>query len=324
VFSLPMVPLSTLLSAAAIASYSTPRACHDAASAGRAPAMAAPRLVRVRRAGGGGGARMVVAFDAEMFAHYENPERFPNTDLRIVEFPNPILRAPNAEITEFDDDFRKLCDEFFSVMYGATGVGLAAPQVGLNLKLFVYNPDPSAPGALRKMGERVVANPKILEYCQTSDVDIEGCLSSRAECCRGDIRRAKELNVEYQDERGRVKRKKLRGFEARVFQHEFDHINGVLHIDRQSPADRERIQPFLDVLVEQHGPGGVLDPPEGVIEGLGGPPRTLARAVASAPAVEGALQGSSSSGAPAPKKTGFGGGAAAAKSKGKGKGKRRK
>ena len=71
-------------------------------------------------------------FDPDMFAQYANPPSFDGTKLQIVEFPNPILRAANADIANFDDDFRALCKEMLSVMYGAKGVGLAAPQVGLN------------------------------------------------------------------------------------------------------------------------------------------------------------------------------------------------
>ena len=244
-------------------------------------------------------------FDETMFNHYANPGNVEGSSLGpITEYPNPILRASNAEVTEFDDKLVKLCDEFFAMMYAATGVGIAAPQVGLNIQLFVYNTDPTAPGALKKMGQRVVANPKILEYSQATDVEIEGCLSSRSECCRGNIRLSKEIRVEcvsparpnpihrfapkrgslftcccaaardgrFQDERGRVKTKKLRGFEARVFQHEYDHLQGVLHIDRQSAADRLLIQPYLEKLVEIHGPGGVLEPKAEVLAGLQPPP----------------------------------------------------
>ena len=270
-------------------------------------------------------------FDEEMFKHYANPEKFDGTDLTITEFPSRILRDPNRDIVDFDDKFQQLCKEMFAVMYGANGVGLAAPQVGLNLRLFVYNPDPGAPGALKQMGERVVANPKILEYCQPTDVEIEGCLSSRAECCRGDIKRCKQIDVEYQDERGRLKRKKLRGFEARVFQHEFDHIDGVLHIDRQSPTDRSKSQPFLDVLIEQHGPGGVLEPPPEKLASLQPEPAFW---IDMAPDVEKAMQQIRSANAapkgkakaaPAPaaaaakpKGSGFGGGVSSSSSKGKG------
>ena len=201
------------------------------------------------------------ALDADMFRQYANPESFEDSARKIVEFPNPILRSTNTEILEFDEELAKLCAEFFRIMYAANGVGIAAPQVGLNQQLFVYNVNPGAPGALRTMGEIVVVNPKIVEYSETTDVEVEGCLSSRSECCVGDIRRASEVRVEYQDARGRLRKKKLRGFEARVFQHEFDHLQGILHIDRQSSSDRKRIQPFLDALVEMHGPGGALDPP---------------------------------------------------------------
>jgi peptide deformylase len=266
-------------------------------------------------------------FDAEMFAQYANPAAFEDTNLLITEFPNPILRAPNAEVTEFDDKLQELCKECFSVMYGANGVGLAAPQVGMNIQLFVYNCDPKAPGSIKKMGEKVVCNPKILEFCQATETDIEGCLSSRSECCRGDIRRFKELQVEYQDERGRVKRRKLRGFEARVFQHEYDHLQGVLHIDRQSAADRRASQTYLDKLIELHGPGGELEPRPEVAAAMQPPPFSLTLEpppVAKPTPARAPSRGGTSEGASAAPKAkagfgGFGGGVGAGASGKKGK-----
>ena len=138
--------------------------------------------------------------------------------------------------------------------------------------------------------------------------------------------RAQELQVEYQDERGRAKKKKLRGFEARVFQHEYDHINGILHIDRQSARDRKMIQPYLDVLVERHGPGGVLEPPPDVLFELKPPiPKTAAaRAAAASPeaaAKAEAVAAPAAAAAPAAPTKGFG--AAAGKGK-KGGGKKKK
>ena len=96
--------------------------------------------------------------------------------------------------------------------------------MGRSLRLFVYNTDPQAPGALKTLGERVVANPKIVEYSAETEVGAEGCLSLRAECCRGDVRRASWVAVEYQDEVGAVQRKQLRGFEAVVFQNQYDKL----------------------------------------------------------------------------------------------------
>ena len=126
--------------------------------------------------------------------------------------------------------------------------------------------------------------------------------------------------MEYQDERGRVKQKRLRGFEARVFQHEYDHINGVLHIDRQSAADRVKIQPFLDVLIEQHGPGGDLDLPEQTVVTLQPPvmdaapaanpmaQATKATTKAAKAAVKAAAKAMATNDGAATKTTGFGGG----------------
>lgn len=270
-----------------------------------------PALIDAKRPG----------FEPEKFKTYANPDRFEGTSLTITEYPSPILRAKNADITEFDDALARLCSEFFSVMYGANGVGLAAPQVGLNLRLFVYNVDPTAPGALRKLGERIVVNPKIVEYSAATDIDIEGCLSSRSECCIGNICRASSLSVEYQDERGRLKKKRLRGFEARVFQHEMDHIAGVLHLDRQSDEDRAKIRPYLEVLEELHGPGAVCElAPESVTR-LQPPPLTGATSPPPVPAAATPtkrVKSKPAAQAPAPARTaGFGAGAGARKGKDK-------
>ena len=147
-------------------------------------------------------------FDQKMFDYYANPETFKDTTLTVMEFPNPVLREVGKPVTDFDDKLAKLCEDMFTILYDSKGVGLSAPQVGLSLRVFVYNTDPSSP--LRKMREVAVINPKITDYCAAgeldawTDVDIEGCLSSRAECCRGHVRRAKVIEVEYQDVQGCV------------------------------------------------------------------------------------------------------------------------
>ena len=73
---------------------------------------------------------------------------------------------------------------------------------------------------------------------------------------RADVERAGWIKVEYQDAKGKVRRKKLVGWEARIFQHEYDHLDGVLYVDRLSEAERSRVQPELDQLIAAHGPGG--------------------------------------------------------------------
>ena len=111
-----------------------------------------------------------------------NPTSFQGTDFVITEFPRPSLRrVPNAPITVFDDAFQAKTQEMLSIMYEAKGVGLAAPQIGLNENLFVYNPSDS------KSMQRVVCNPKITKYSEEVVVEEEGCLSLRSDECSGQV-----------------------------------------------------------------------------------------------------------------------------------------
>eukprot|EP00546_Thalassionema_frauenfeldii_P012104 CAMPEP_0178916626 /NCGR_PEP_ID=MMETSP0786-20121207/12760_1 /TAXON_ID=186022 /ORGANISM="Thalassionema frauenfeldii, Strain CCMP 1798" /LENGTH=236 /DNA_ID=CAMNT_0020590015 /DNA_START=212 /DNA_END=925 /DNA_ORIENTATION=- len=182
--------------------------------------------------------------------------------MTITEYPNPVLRqlGRDIEATEFGTPtFCKLCDEMISIMYQASGVGLAAPQVGLALRLFVYNPTGDAKNSDL---ERVVVNPKILDYSDDVELEDEGCLSSRSGQCQGCVCRASSIMVEYVNHLNGAKiRKKLKGFEARVFQHEYDHIEGILHFDRFCPEDRETIQPQLDALIADYSKDdAILEP----------------------------------------------------------------
>ncbi len=96
------------------------------------------------------------------------------TDLRVVKYPDPRLRAPNAEVTEFTPELTKLAKDMFKVMYAMNGVGLAAPQVGVNQRLMVFNPDGDK---LKWLSETVLVNPVIVEKSTKTDVMEEGCLS---------------------------------------------------------------------------------------------------------------------------------------------------
>mmetsp|Transcript_57119 Transcript_57119/g.66754 ORF Transcript_57119/g.66754 Transcript_57119/m.66754 type:complete len:303 (+) Transcript_57119:33-941(+) len=195
-----------------------------------------------------------------------NPTKFVGSDMTITEYPNPVLRTKAADITDFDEKLNSLCEEMMSIMYQADGVGLAAPQVDLGIQLFVYNP---LGEKLRKSQERIVCNPKILEYSAETDVEEEGCLSSRSGYCAGMVRRSKEIFVEYTDVKGQKTRRRLKGFEARVFQHEYDHTQGVLHLDRFSEEDRDYIQPELDKLTADYGAtDGILELAESVRNAL--------------------------------------------------------
>ena len=178
------------------------------------------------------------------------------TDLRIVKYPHPSLRADNAEITEEelqDGSIAKLAKEMFMVMYAAQGVGLAAPQVGVNKRMMVYNPS----GDPKKWLEEVVlVNPRITTKSESTDVETEGCLSFPD--MNGDVQRSKWIKVEALTPKGRKVKKKYTGWEARIFQHEYDHLDGVVYIDHLSEDGKTTVQPRLDELIEQHGEGGAL------------------------------------------------------------------
>ena len=181
-----------------------------------------------------------------------NPTSFTGTDYTITEFPRPALRrVPNAPIAVFDDRFQAKTQEMFGIMYQAKGVGLAAPQIGLNENIFVYNP--SGPEASNnpnsKNMERVVCNPTITKYSPEVDVEKEGCLSLRSDDCAGQVARSIWIETAYQNELGQKVRRRLKGFEARVFQHKYDHLKGILCYDRFPPEDREAVQKSIEFLL---------------------------------------------------------------------------
>jgi len=176
-----------------------------------------------------------------------NPTSFSGTDYTITEFPRPALRrVPNAPIADFDENFETKSQEMIGMMYEAKGVGLAAPQVGLNEDFFVYNP--SADENTKHM-ERIVCNPTISKYSGEVEIEEEGCLSLRSDDCAGQVARSIWIEVEYQNELGQKVKRRLKGFEARVFQHEYDHLKGILCYDRFPPEDREAAQANIDKLL---------------------------------------------------------------------------
>ena len=106
------------------------------------------------------------------------------------------------------------------------------------------------------LNEVVMVNPKIIEYSEGKDVENEGCLSFPG--MRGDVQRAKWIKVEALSLKGKKMKKKFKGWEARIFQHEYDHLDGVLYPDRLSDDGKTEVQPRLDELIADFGEGGVL------------------------------------------------------------------
>ena len=160
----------------------------------------------------------------------------------IVLYPDPVLRRGGKEVTVFDAALRETAARMVEAMYGDDGCGLAAPQVGIELKLLVLNPtgDPND-----RSQEIVLVNPKVT-YRKGSEWDMEGCLSFPG--IHAEVERYTRITVSYQDLDGKPQELRAEGFLARVIQHEMDHLSGVLFVDRFSPADKIRVRAQLEEL----------------------------------------------------------------------------
>lgn len=146
--------------------------------------------------------------------------------LKLVKYPDARLREPCAQVEQFDDDLRAFARRMFEIMYAAGGVGLAAPQVGVTIRLFITNPAPE-PG----QDERVYVNPEILARDGSESTE-ERCLSLPGVSCT--IKRHLSMTIRARDLEGKTFEQTGEGLLARIFQHEVDHINGVLLTDRMS------------------------------------------------------------------------------------------
>lgn len=177
--------------------------------------------------------------------------------LDIVRYPHPALRRPNKEIENFDDRLQQFAENLFSTMYAKdNGIGLAAPQVGVNLRMMVYNPL-RRPHADNKEGQQVFVNPKIIARSDKQDEMYESCLSFPG--IDAPISRPMWIEVEAMDLQGQPVNVRMEGLEARVFQHEYDHLDGVLLIDRVDKEDevaQQEMKPGLNTLVQEYAAGG--------------------------------------------------------------------
>eukprot|EP01031_Cornospumella_fuschlensis_P030498 gene30498-36861_t len=182
-----------------------------------------------------------------------DPGRIEGTDLRIVKYPDPILRTENQIVTVFDDSLRKLADEMLLVMYASDGIGLAAPQVGINKRIMVFN-EHGEPK--RKEHEMVLVNPVIVSKSEEMVAGEEGCLSFPQ--IRGQVNRHVWIEVKYQDVTGKSIVTRFEKFPAVIFQHEYDHLDKVLFIDKFDEKERNSNRKFLERAIKKYGPGAAV------------------------------------------------------------------
>lgn len=165
-------------------------------------------------------------------------------DIRI--WGDPVLRTKARPVEVFDDALRTLADNMLETMRAAPGVGLAAPQVGVDRRLFVYD-----------SGERfgALCNPTIVWRSEETQEGEEGCLSIPG--VYFPVVRAMHVRVEAQDVFGNHVVEEAAEFEARIFQHEIDHLDGILFVDRlEDDKRKEAMRAIREMLLSNEQPGG--------------------------------------------------------------------
>lgn len=153
-----------------------------------------------------------------------------NPPLQLHYLGDRVLRQPAKRITKIDDEIRQMAKHMLQTMYSENGIGLAAPQVGIHKQLLVVDCDPENPAT----PPLVLINPEIKKTSRDMCVIQEGCLSIPNVFL--DVTRPEVIEVAYKDENGKPQRLVAKELLARVIQHEIDHLNGVMFVDRVENA----------------------------------------------------------------------------------------
>jgi peptide deformylase len=153
---------------------------------------------------------------------------------RIRQYGDPALRLRAGEVETFDEDLGRLIEGMTALMHDANGVGLAGNQVGVLRRVFVFTADEE---------DHALVNPVLVESSDETEVDDEGCLSLQGVLVP--VERPARVTLEGRDAQGRAARFELSSAAARVVQHELDHLDGVLIIDRTTPAKRREAMKAL-------------------------------------------------------------------------------
>jgi len=168
-------------------------------------------------------------------------EPLENPPLEIHTLGNAVLRKPARRISKVDESIRELAKDMLRSMYSAKGIGLAAPQVGIDKQLLVIDLDLENP----TNPPLILINPEIITSSASLDAYEEGCLSIPEVYL--DVIRPSLIKISFRDEMGRPKKMNADGLIGRCIQHEIDHLNGVLFVDRVSN------QSDLDLALKEHG-----------------------------------------------------------------------
>ena len=164
--------------------------------------------------------------------------------MELVYYPDPRLRDVSKKITTIDQEILDAIPQMFEIMYKARGIGLAGPQAGLGRRIVVANltGDPK-----KKDDEQVFINPEILDRSGKLKEE-EGCLSLPGMAVQ--VPRAEKVLVRYKGVDGKFVEREAEMLESRLFQHEIDHLDGILILDKMTPADRKQNAPLIEELEE--------------------------------------------------------------------------
>lgn len=163
--------------------------------------------------------------------------------LEIRIFGDPVLRQKARTVTDFDGRLAQLAEDMHATMVHASGVGLAAPQVGVLKRLFTWQVDEDTGGA--------VVNPELTDSSEEVEETDEGCLSFPG--LFYPVQRPLRVEVAYQDLHGEDRTVQLEGLQARVWLHEMDHLNGILFIDHLAKHDRRAAMREMRQWRQEHG-----------------------------------------------------------------------
>jgi len=159
--------------------------------------------------------------------------------LEVRTYPDPVLTQVSLEVERLTAEDKKFIADLIDVMYEDEGVGIAASQVGVLKRIIVVSPQ------AKRGTEKVYINPQILSQ-EGEELGLEGCLSVPG--ISAEVKRAKKIKVKAQDVKGKTLELMAEDFEARIFQHEIDHLNGKLFIDRLGLKQRQTLVSDLRTL----------------------------------------------------------------------------
>lgn len=159
--------------------------------------------------------------------------------MEVLVYPEPVLRRGGKVVTSFDTPLRQLAARMMEAMYEEGGVGLAAPQVGIEQKLLVLNPSGDRN---ERSGELTLCNPRITRK-KGREFGEEGCLSFPG--IHAEVERWIDITVAFQDLDGKDQAMSASGWLARIIQHELDHLDGVVFVDRLTAGEKLRVKAKL-------------------------------------------------------------------------------